>query len=140
MSKGDWVALVVSLLLVALGFAWACQADTHILAGMGPGEFVVEVDSLDASGMLVYSVRELSPDSVYFFPRYARWDAYIMGGNATGWASCYGMTGWMPTRSTETPGYIALEHRGIERYGVVFVYFDTSWVWTGHYDYIIKQQ
>ena len=126
-------ALLSLVLMVA-------EATEQILGGMEPGEFVVEADSADTGGYLLFRTKALDPDSVYFFPRHERWDAYIMGGNATTWATCTGMTGWVPTRSTETPGYIALEHRGLERYGVVFVYFDTSWAWDGSYDYIIKQQ
>ena len=117
------------------------NADTHILGGMEPGEFAVTTEhASEESGYLLFKVKELDPDSVYFFPRKPRWWAYIVGGNATTWATCYGMSGWMPLRSTETPGYIALEHRGVERYGVTFVYQDSLWNWDGTYDFIVKQE
>ena len=130
------------LTLLLMGAAAPAHSDTiHILGGESTGEWAVSADSADVGGYLIFRHMALDPDSLYFFPRKdANWDAYIIGGNATTWASCYGMTGWAFIRSTETPGYIALEYRGRERYGVAFVYFDSLWSWDGTYDLIIKQQ
>ena len=132
--------IVVAVLVLSALAPRSSRTQTHNIMGMGPGEFVVVMDSLDASGALIFKVRELSPDSVYFFPRRDLWDAYIMGGNATTWASCYGLTGWNPVRSIDTPGYIALEYRGWERYAVTFVYFNIDGTWDGTYDLIVKQE